>query len=235
MPASRVLRGLPAERLESMAAAADEVMACMRALEKGGSNLVAELLRGVAVMQPYEHYPPGDVFDHETHAQYYYHAHRTGAREHGHFHTFLRQPGMPARCRPARIGGRVPRSRQRDRLSHLVAISMDIRGRPFRLFTVNRWVTGETWYAADDVIAMLDRFAIDHASPSWPVNRWVGAILRLFHPVAADLVRQRDAMVAAWAASHPDLNALEDRRLEVAAWTDIALERYIGQVRRALK
>ena len=217
-----------------MAAAADEVTACMRALEKGGSDLVAEMLRGVDVMQPFDHYPAGDVFDYETHAQNYYHAHRTGVREHGHFHTFLRQAGMPAQCRPARIAGRVPRQRQRDRLSHLVAISMDSAGRPFRLFTVNRWVTGETWYAASDVIAMLDRFAIDHASPSWPVNRWIGAMVRLFHPVVADLVRQRDAVVAAWAAGHPDQNALENRRLEVTAWTDIALERYIAQVRRAL-
>ena len=28
----------------------------------------------------------------------------------------------------------------------------------------------------------LDRFDIDHAYPSWPVNRWLTAMVRLFRP-----------------------------------------------------
>ena len=50
-----------------------------------------------------------------------------------------------------------------DALTHVVAISMDSKGRPLRLFTTNRWVTGETWYRADDVCKVIGRFVIDHA------------------------------------------------------------------------
>ena len=51
-------------------------------------------------------------------------------------------------------------------MSHLVAIAVNSRGEPIRLFTTNRWVTGETWYHADDIIGMLDRFAIFDVEPS---------------------------------------------------------------------
>ena len=47
-----------------------------------------------------EHYPKDDVFDGETYSQYYYHAHRAGTNENGHFHTFLRQPGIPTGISP---------------------------------------------------------------------------------------------------------------------------------------
>ncbi|WP_446730895.1 DUF6969 family protein [Pseudomonas sp. SST3] len=30
------------------------------------------------------------VYDRDSHAQYYYHAHREGGVGHGHFHTFIR-------------------------------------------------------------------------------------------------------------------------------------------------
>ena len=48
---------------------------------------------------------------------------------------------------------------------------MDSTGLPIRLLSTNRWVTGEAWYRADDVCKLLDLFEIDHAQPSWPVNR----------------------------------------------------------------
>ena len=44
-------------------------------------------------------YHAGDVYDAETHAQFFYHAHPAEQRrsgEHGHFHCFLRPRGMPA-------------------------------------------------------------------------------------------------------------------------------------------
>ena len=61
-----------------------------------------------------------------------------------------------------------------------MAIAVDPRGEPIRLFTTNRWVTGETWYRADDVIRMLDRFAISDVDPSPTLNRWISAIFGCF-------------------------------------------------------
>jgi len=67
---------LPRSRLESMAAAGLEVRECLRALEKADLNPVGEVLRGHGTFTELDHYPPDDVFDQDTHAQYYYHAHR---------------------------------------------------------------------------------------------------------------------------------------------------------------
>ena len=151
-----------------------EVLECRRVLLRGGLNVVGEVLRGHDAFVEMEHYPPDDVFDADSHAQYYYHAHR-GAAEHGHFHTSLRAGGMPDGVAPAQAGtASEPWPEGEEAISHLVAVSMDAWGEPIGLFACNRWVTGESWYAAEDVIRMLERFEIDHAWPSWPANRWLG-------------------------------------------------------------
>ena len=87
---------LPREGLERMRAAGEEIRKCYRVLDKAGLNIVGEILRGQGTFYENEHYPADDVFDGETHSQYYYHAHRGPMAEHGHFHTFLRAAGMPA-------------------------------------------------------------------------------------------------------------------------------------------
>ncbi len=224
---------LPRVRLEAMRAAGAEVLECMRVLEKGGLDLVSEVLRGQGTFFELEHYPSDDVFDRDTHAQYYYHAHR-GAPEHGHFHTFLRAPGMPAGVAPVAYSGKEAWPSGDESISHLIAISMDAYGRPLSLFAVNRWVCGDAWYPAEDVIRMLDRFVIDHAFPSWPVNRWLGAMLRLFRPQVEALVRHRDTVVEAWRHAHPEGDVFEDRRLDVTGEFAISVDGQIAAVQAAL-
>jgi len=231
------LEDLPMEQLEDMAEAGAEVMDVHRVLAKTGDNIVGELLKHNGTFYEWDHYPPGDVYDHETHGQFYYHAHASDQRfqgEHGHFHTFVRPRGMPAGIRPAKVPGYVAPEDPNDALSHLVAIAMTPGGLPFRLFTVNRWVTGEVWYRADDVIRMLDVFKIDHAQPSWPVNRWIGAMVRLFKPQIADLLQARDRKVAAWLDLAPDSDVFEDRDLEVTSFLDISIDRQVRGVAEAL-
>ncbi|MBI4291030.1 MAG: hypothetical protein HY661_06075 [Betaproteobacteria bacterium] len=217
-----------------MAAAGEEVLDCLRVLEKAGLNVVGEVLRGHGTFYEYEHYPPDDVFDRNSHAQYYYHAHRNALGENGHFHTFLRAPGMPASAKPVPYSGAEPWPANDEALSHLIAISMDPYGRPIGLFAVNRWVTAEAWYAADDVIRMLDRFVIDHAFPSWPVNRWIGAMMLLFRPQVEALIRHRDAVVRAWANAYPAADVFEDRGLELTGHIAIQIDQQIDAVRSSL-
>jgi hypothetical protein len=78
------------------------------------------------------------------------HAHDKKDRpgEHGHFHTFMRGGGMPAGIEPAPLPDFEPKSDPHDLVCHLIAVSMDRSGWPIGLFATNRWVTGETWYAA---------------------------------------------------------------------------------------
>lgn len=111
---------------------------------------------------------------------------------------------------------------------------MDPRGVPIQLFSTDRWVTGETWYRADDVCNLVDAFVIDHAQPSWPVKRWISAMLQLFHPQVTALVRARDERLRAWMDERPDVNAYEDRDLEIAGMADISVDDQIASVAAAL-
>lgn len=199
---------------------------CYRILEKSNSNIVWEILRQSETFYQWEHYPKGDVYDPETHAQYYYHAHdpEVGQRlpEHGHFHLFLRREGMPDNIRPLALPDAWDVPEDNDDLCHLIAIAMDENGLPLRLFTVNRWVTGERWYAAADAIACLDAFEIDHAWPSWPTNIWLTQMVRRYRQQIADLILERDRVLSAWQVQHPDVNPYEDRQLEMLSSLHLA-------------
>ena len=113
-------------------------------------------------------------------------------------------------------------------MSHLVAIGMDDYGEPIGLFTVNRWVCGDTWYSAADVIRMAMSFRIDHAFPSWPVNRWLTAMLALYLPQIEWLLQARDAAVAAWAKRHPGRDVFEDRTLEITSELPLSIDEQIA-------
>ena len=230
------LKEVPRVELEMMLAAGEDILECYRVLRKTGDNVVGEVLRGQGTFYEWNHYPKGDVYDPETHAQYFFHAHPTELRggEHGHFHTFLRAKGMPEGVAPAAYDGAVEWPKGDDALSHWIGISMDAKGYPIVLFTANRWVTGETWYPARAVHAMIDRFAIGHARPSWPVNRWITAMLRLFRPQVRELVSRRDAAVEAWRTKRPDQDAFEDRDLEITSQRPISVEKKIAEVRATL-
>jgi hypothetical protein len=226
------LHSLSREELAAMAEAAREVVECHRVLAKTGDNVVGEVLPRDATFYEFDHCPPGDIYDPESHAQYYYHAHRDG--EHGHFHTFVREKGMPEGVEPVVQSEAAYFEQRNDRLCHLVAISMDRRGWPIGLFTTNRWVTTENWYAAADVCRMVARFKIDLARPSWPTNRWVTAMVRLFRPQIETLLHQRDAKVVAWHKTHPDADVFEDRRLDLPSQLKISLDQQIRAVDAAL-
>jgi hypothetical protein len=209
--------------------AAAEVLDCMRVLAKSGSNLVAEAL-GTHEFTEWDHYPPDDVRDAESHAQYYFHAHPVSDKreaDYGHFHTFLRAKGMPGGIAPPQVPPQTAKELPDEPICHLIAISMTREGLPDRLFTTNRWVAGDTWYAAPDVIKMLDRFVIDLSRPSWPLNRWLTAMLVLFRPQILQLLHERDERIAAWQAEHPDVEVYEDRRLEITSSRKISIEEQI--------
>jgi len=228
---------LPTDRLQAMLAAGETVQDCQRVLEKTEDNIVGELLKSAGTFFEWQHYPDGDVYDHETHAQYYYHAHPKDERpgEHGHFHTFLRPKGMPKNVKPSRAVPDYKRPEaNNDALSHLIAISMDRRGYAIKLFTTNRWVTGEYWYRASDVVKLLDYFLIDIAQPSWPVNKWVSAMIGLYRPQIEALIQSRDESIDLWAKGKKPDNVYEDRDLEVTSEIDIDVADQMSDIRAAL-
>lgn len=228
---------LPKAELKAMLASGEKVQECVRVLDNTSDNVVGELLRDAGTFFEWNHYPEGDVFDPRSNSQYYYHAHPKEQRpgEHGHFHIFLRPKGMPPGMAPAPVEDYEEPDGENDALSHLIAISCDNQGAPVKLFTTNRWVTGETWYVAEDVCRMLNYFLIDHVRPSWAVNMWLSNMVTLFRPQIRSLVRARDIVVEKWVADHVGENVYEDRNLEVTTELEISVADQIGAVREALK
>jgi hypothetical protein len=230
--------------IEQMIAAAATIRDCRRDLAARNTDLVGEVTRSSTICA-WRHYPDGEVFDATSHAQYFFHVHAPDSRppsERGHFHTFLRAEGMPSGVVPlllpelAVADAAVPRPQaaplkrgERDEVSHLIAIAIDLRGEPIRLFTTNRWVTGETWYRAEDVTRMLDRFAIAEREPSAVLNRWIGAMIQLFRPQIAALLQARDETVMAWRRRRRTY-VFEDPRLEITSSLDIQLDTQLALV-----
>lgn len=195
---------------ETRREAAQQALFCEKVLAKSGSNVLLETLREASSVAAWEHFPPGDVFDPETGAQWYYHSHppREGEAEHGHFHCFVRPEGAAGP------------------IHHLVAVGVDAYGRLVRLFTVNQWVVGDQWLDAEATIALLPRFDLHFARPSYLVNRWLTSVLALYASEIEELVRKRDAALAAHeAALGGGQDARADRALEVMSELGVNLRR----------
>ncbi len=234
------------DALERMAAAGEEVLEIEVILAKTEDNVVGELLKGGGTFYEWNHYPDGDIYDPDTGSQFFYHAHPADERigEHGHFHAFMRPAGMPSGMKPAEVIDLALPDDENDALSHLIGISMDSWGKATCLFTVNRWVTGEVWYSAADVITMADQFEISHSQPSWPVNRWLNAMFHLYGFEIAALARERDATIAAWQDKPLPIDeetgeavssVFESRELEVTSFLKISVPDRLAALSSALE
>lgn len=229
------LATLSLARLKAMSKAATTTLDALRAMGKAGTNPVAQVLAHQGKFYEMKHYPKGDVYDGETGAQYYYHAHRVETGEHGHFHVFMRAKGIPHAVKPARCEGTAAQPAGDNAVCHLIGISMDRAGLPVGLLTTNRWVTGETFYSARDVIRLLGRFSVDHVHPCLATNRWITAMVTLFRPQIETLLRERDAATAAWTAAHPGRDVLEDENLEITSQMIVDIDTQIASIDQALQ
>ena len=172
-----------------------------------------------------QHYPHDDIEDTGTGCAWYYHAHDSSAArqsdEHGHFHCFMYTELLGPRARPVAM----PENPdvQNGGLVHIVAISFGTAGVPTRLFVPNRWVTDEWMYRANDLIPLIERFAIVSDKRFDLTSRWLAAILRVCQPQIADLLRERDRALA----EHRLVDTVglaEDRSLEIVSTAEFDLD-----------
>ncbi|MFK7839111.1 MAG: hypothetical protein AB8B83_02170 [Bdellovibrionales bacterium] len=223
-------------QLEKMLRAAQIVSETMRVLQKSETNIVGEMLKTSDNFYQWEHLPADDVCDRDSHSQYYYHAHEKSESgngfhddEHGHFHTFIRGKGMPDSIKPLPLNDYDPNTDINDINTHIIGIGMNDHGVPIRLFTVNRWVSGETWISAQDIIDILDAYEIDDTRPSWATNLWITNMVILFRPLIEKLIKERDETIYNWQKDHSKSdNVYEDRKLEVTSHQDIDLSQYVS-------
>ena len=232
------LRQFPRTQLLAMYDAAAEAIECATAMAQSGTNPVTDVLGGADVVEEWAHFPAVDVIDDGTHSLFYYHSHAAEERiagEHGHFHTFVRPKEIDPALKPAPIKDAPKANEEGTGVTHLVGISTDASGRLIRLFTTNRWVTGEVWYEAETVIGLLDRFDITTEAPSPELNRWVTAVVHIFRPQIVDLIRARDAAIAGFARAHPDSDVYEDRDLQVTSEINVDFLAQIRAIEAALQ
>jgi hypothetical protein len=77
---------------------------------------------------------------------------------------------------------------------------------------------------------MLDAFRVDHAYPSWPVNRWLSAMFVLYRPHIEALLVERDRAIAAWRARLPHEDVLERRDIENLSYLPISVDETIAEL-----
>lgn len=187
-------------------AAAAVVVDVMHELAEQGDSVLKRVLMGVASPQCEVHYPAGDVVDACSGYRYYYHSHAAQAwqrREHGHFHLF---------------------STEGKAYTHLMALAIDARGLPLRMFTTNRWVTGETWRPHAEVFRLLQDFQVQTSGATALVDRWLTALMKLFIDPARQVLLQRDLRLQALLDRGRNVQrALEDRRIHVLSQARLSL------------
>lgn len=176
-----------------------------------GQSAPRRLLGGAEEFLEWTHYPQPDSINPQSGWRYYYHTHppqQRLTREHGHFHIFVPGPDQPD-AGPDRG------------FSHLVGLSVDEKGLPLRLFTTNRWVTGENWRPATELVAFLRSPALGSAQPE-DISLWLDNLLILFADDIRTLLYARDRRLASMMhnARHDRKN---DRRLRIPSQCKINL------------
>jgi hypothetical protein len=199
---------LPIDALadEDLQRARREAVRCVALFEQvvaHHGSLVQAFVRG-APLTAYDHHPPGDVVDARHGFQCFYHSHRAGAHEHGHLHLFKRAADGARDTSPG----------------HLIAVGLDARGLPVSMFCVNHWVTGGAWRDARAAVAALGAARFDGARGHALAGRWLTSFLRLYQPVAARVLRRRDAL-------------LQRRRDQGAPWPQIKRDRSLEVISRS--
>lgn len=232
--AGAALARRPRRELQAMLDAARTAVSAMRTLARRGASVLTEAIApgggGAPACIEWAHYPDGDIFDPRQGGLAYFHAHDASERapgELGHFHLFASPHRAP-------VG-------MRRRFVHLLGLSVDAFGQPTRVFSTNRWVTGETWRDAPAVLRLARRFELDLARPSRPLNRWLGAMPLLFRPQLEQVLAQRDARLAARALAldasggrAARRQVLEDRTLHVVSECAVCLPSQVRAIEAAL-
>lgn len=111
----------------------------------------------------------------------YYHCHDAPNKlmnEHGHFHIFVRLNNE---------------NYNSEVWSHVVALAIDTVGQPLSWFTVNHWVTGNSWRSANELNPILDNLPI--ARDVTLTEHWLMAMLKFYQVIIKGLLQERDTQI----------------------------------------
>jgi hypothetical protein len=184
---------------------------CLLEMAQAETNPVLEIIDVVKPLQENKKYPTGLLQFNQTGWRAYYHCHpasRAGNHrfqgEHGHFHIFVRIQTDP------------------ETWSHLVALAMDNMGQPLGWFTVNHWVTGETWQSASFLTNYLDK--IPYAAQDSIVERWLLFLLVLSRERVRSLLYERDKFIELKQDETAPLDVKQNKDLYILSELPVNLE-----------
>jgi hypothetical protein len=170
-------------------------------LKRESSNIVIKTLNGKKYRNDSStHYPLEDsIEDEQTQCQVFFHAHRKN--EYGHFHTFTKN--------------------SQGELVHLIMISMDKKGRPISLSTINQWVTGDVYVNSDDIKKLFLEFKMDHnLFPDKRIIEFIEHIFKGYENIIMELFEERDAFVNSYNSEY-QTDPFEDYDWEVLSFRKI--------------
>lgn len=178
-----------------------KLLAFQKELKEEGKSLLS--LLGSKQVEYWKMYPWDEgVIDLKSKSQYFYHSHPQTS-EHGHFHTFYRY---------------------HNNLVHLIGINLDNLGEPYELFTVNRWVTGDTYYPAKKVKPFLSQFRIHAKQPDPRIHRFLRDLFSVYRLEMGVLLEQRDIQFQQY-RKEKGQEPYEDRELELTSSHPIRIDR----------
>ena len=158
------------------------------------TNPVLQVINPDSPLEENKKYPSDLLQFNQLGWRAYYHCHpatRAGNHrfqgEHGHFHIFVRTQNEP------------------EKWSHLVALAMDNMGQPLGWFTVNHWVTGETWEDSDILSRHLESIPYDQLehlkstktkkTKTKIVERWLLSLLAVSLNDVKTVLHERDKIL----------------------------------------
>ncbi|TBR12569.1 MAG: hypothetical protein EPO43_13385 [Rugosibacter sp.] len=225
---------LTPQQLHRMRSAAELLLECYMDLSADGSHLLAEILDDNTPRQ-WVHYPGDDVIDRTSGYQFFYHSHspedRDSTMEHGHFHVFARMDGHEHSIELdteedflRHLNGEQPANTS---TIHLLCVSLNAKGVPNALFTVNRWVVGDHLLSAATTLRLISSFTVQVKSCR-RVSKWLAALLALFWPQIEHLLIERDRTLLGLAAGRLDAGLLEDESVEILSSVPIDIDQQIA-------
>jgi len=110
---------------------------------------------------------------------------------------------------------------------------MDMRSQPIELFTTNRWVTGERWLPAEDLIPCVRAFGLENHNPFSETREWLAAMLTLFRPQIEKLIVDRDERIECWKRNVSG-DAFEDRDLNRVSRASIDIVAQVAAIEHKL-
>jgi len=197
--------------------AMESLVACLLEMAEAETNPVLQVINPDLPLQENKKYPAELLQFNHMGWRAYYHCHpatRAGNHrfqgEHGHFHIFVRTQNEP------------------EKWSHLVALAMDKMGQPLGWFTVNHWVTGETWQDSEILSKYLESIPYEQlkhlkSTKTNIVERWLLSLLAVSRDKVKIVLHERDKILQQKQLNQKKLDMKQDKGIYLLSEIPISL------------